>query len=346
MSAPLRVAVIGAGYFAQFQIAAWRDLPGAELAALCDIDADRASRSLERDAGAGHGIAVHDRAEAMLAPGAFDIIDIATPPATHAGLIRQALAAGPRMVICQKPFCGTVEAAVRATEAAEAAGIPLAVHENVRFQPWYRRIRRELDAGTLGRLYRVAMRFRPGDGQGQDAYLDRQPYFREMPRFLIHETGIHWIDTFRFLLGEPVSLYADLHRINPGIAGEDAGTVLLRFPDGVRAVFDANRAADHQAANRRHTMGDLLAEGSAGTLRLDGYGCLRLRRFGDEDETTVDQWPPDGFGAGCVRAFQQHILDHLLHGRTLETGARQYLANLAIEAAVYESASRDAGIRL
>ena len=41
-----------------------------------------------------------------------------------------------------------------------------------------------------------------GDGQGPDAYLARQPYFRTMPRFLLRETGIHFIDTFRFLFGE------------------------------------------------------------------------------------------------------------------------------------------------
>ena len=31
-----------------------------------------------------------------------------------------------------------------------------------------------------------------GDGQGPRAYLDRQPYFQQMPRFLIHETAIHY----------------------------------------------------------------------------------------------------------------------------------------------------------
>ena len=34
------------------------------------------------------------------------------------------------------------------------------------------------------------------------AYLERQPYFQTMPRFLVHETAIHLVDVFRFLLGE------------------------------------------------------------------------------------------------------------------------------------------------
>jgi hypothetical protein len=35
---------------------------------------------------------------------------------------------------------------------------------------------------------------------GERAYLDRQPFFRDYPRLLIHETGVHFVDTFRYLL--------------------------------------------------------------------------------------------------------------------------------------------------
>ena len=42
-----------------------------------------------------------------------------------------------------------------------------------------------------------------------------------MPRLLIHETGVHYIDTFRYLFGTPTAVHADLRRCNPVIAGED-----------------------------------------------------------------------------------------------------------------------------
>ena len=45
-----------------------------------------------------------------------------------------------------------------------------------------------------------------------NAYLDRQPFFRDYPRLLIYETGVHFIDTFRFLLGEVEEVYANLRR--------------------------------------------------------------------------------------------------------------------------------------
>lgn len=112
-------------------------------------------------------------------------------------------------------------------------------------------------------MYQVTFRLRPGDGKGPDAYLERQPYFQTMEKFLVHETAIHLIDVFRFLLAEePSAVYAALRRLNPAIAGEDAGMMLFDFPSGARAVFDGNRLADHKAENRRLTMGEMVIEGS------------------------------------------------------------------------------------
>jgi len=117
------------------------------------------------------------------------------------------------------------------------------VHENFRFQPWYKAIKTELNEGSLGTVLQATYRLRPGDGQGRDAYLERQPYFRDMENFLIHETGVHFIDVFRYLFGEPQALSADLRRLNPVIAGEDAGHFNFYYDNGLCAQFDGNRLA-------------------------------------------------------------------------------------------------------
>ena len=44
--------------------------------------------------------------------------------------------------------------------------------------------------------------------------------------------------------------------------------------------YTGNRLADHKAENRRLTMGEMMIEGSDGTLRLDGDGALWLRSHG------------------------------------------------------------------
>lgn len=66
---------------------------------------------------------------------------------------------------------------------AEACGVTLIVHENFRFQPWYKELKGLLRGGSVGPCHSVTFRMRPGDGQGDPpAYVSRQPYFMHMPR--------------------------------------------------------------------------------------------------------------------------------------------------------------------
>lgn len=326
----LRVACIGAGYFSQFHIGSWRRMTRAELTGVCDLDLARAQAT---------GVAAFTDANAMLEAVEPDIVDIILPPTGHADAIRSAVAAGVTAIICQKPFCTNSQEAEAMTALAESAGIALIIHENFRFQPWYRFIKAQLDQGRIGQVNQVTFRLRPGDGQGPNAYLDRQPYFQQMPQLLIHETGVHFIDVFRYLLGNATEVYADLRKVNPVIAGEDAGYVVFDHPNGVRAVFDGNRCLDHSAENTRCTMGEGLFEGTDGTIRLHGDGSVTLRAFGALTEEVI--LPPDthdGFGGDCTHALQSHVVAGLLDGTPLENQARDYLDVIAAERAIYLSA--------
>ncbi len=336
--AKLKVVTIGAGYFSRFHVEAWHRNPDTELAGLVDLDEAKAAELLT-EVGAT-ATQVGSDAAGLLADLRPDIVDIAAPPTAHLALINQAMEMRPKAIICQKPFCGTLAVAGEAVAAAKAKNQLLVVHENFRFQPWYRALKQEIMSGRLGQIYQVAFRLRPGDGQGSEAYLSRQPYFQEMPRFLIHETGVHWIDTFRFLLGEPEAVMADLRRLNPAIAGEDSGHFLFLYGDGRRALFDGNRLADHVAENPRLTMGEALIEGSKGTIALDGDGGLAFRaRSQKEWQTLPLDIPALGFGGDCVYALQKHLADHLLLGTVLENEAADYLTNMEIEEAIYAAAS-------
>lgn len=325
----LRVACLGAGYFARFHYEAWRKLPRVRLVGACDRDLEKARAT---------GLSSFDELDTMLKMATPDLLDIITPPPTHLAAIKAAIEFGVRAVICQKPFCNSLEEAKHATELAEAAGVVLVVHENFRFQPWYRTLKQAIDEQLIGDLQQITFRLRTGDGQGPDAYLDRQPYFQTMPQLLIHETGVHWIDTFRYLIGEPEAVYADLRKMNPVIAGEDAGYFIFDYPGGVRALFDGNRLLDHSAENCRTTLGEALVEGTRGTLSLAGDGSVRLRHFGAQDDKVLlapRQW--EGFGGDCVKNLICHVVDGLLDGKPLENEARDYLKVIAIEQAIYQS---------
>lgn len=333
MTSKIRVATTGTGYFSQFQYEAWTRMEDVRVVAVFNRTEKNGRRIAE-----SYGIReVFTDLDAMLETAKPDLLDIITPPVTHLDYIR--IAARHRVpMICQKPFCQTLGEAEEAVRIAEDAKTLLVIHENFRFQPWYGEAKRLLEAGALGDPFEITFRLRPGDGQGPRAYLDRQPYFQTMDRFLVHETAIHLIDTFRYLMGEVGEVYARLMRLNPVIAGEDAGIILFDFAGGARGVFDGNRLVDHAAENRRLTMGEMLIEGSDAVLRLDGDGRLYMRRHGLNDEEEMPyRWENRGFGGDCVFRLQQHVIDHLVgRGAIMNTGGA-YLANLAIEQAVYES---------
>lgn len=337
----IRVACLGAGYFAHFHIDGWRRLAEAELVGVADIDPRRVENI---------GAPGFSDLETMLETTKPDLLDLIVPPAAQAAAIRTALAAGVKVIICQKPFCTSSAEAGAITAEAEAAGIPLIIHENFRWQPWYRTIKAALDAGRVGDLHQISFRFRTGDGQGPDAYADRQPAFRDMDRLLIRETGVHWVDTFRYLLGRPRAVYAELRQMNSVIKGEDAGIVIfdhVRDGQPVRAIFDGNRHLDHATENLRLTFGECWVEGTEGTITLAGDGSVKLRRFGQfETDTLLAARSYKGFAGDCVYALQGHVLAAMQGERAFENTAREYLEVLEIEGAIYASAKKGAKIRL
>ncbi len=334
----IKVACLGAGYFSQFHYGSWARCEEVTVVGACDHDAARAGET---------GAPPFTSLDAMLAETQPDLLDIILPPPAHASAIRTALAAGIRWIICQKPFCTSITEAEAMTAEIEAAGATLVVHENFRFQPWYRAIKAQIEAGAIGDVLNATFRLRPGDGQGPRAYLDRQPYFQQMERFLIHETAVHWVDTFQYLFGPTRSVYADLRQINPVIAGEDAGHVIFDHASGVRALFDGNRLLDHAADNHRRTMGEALIEGTQGTLTLRGDGSVGLRRFGTlaEDEVLApDTW--DGFGGDCVHTLNCHVLEAMRSGAPVENAAADYLSVVRVENAIYRAAQEARKISL
>jgi len=340
MSRPLRVAGIGAGYFSQFHYDGWHRHKSVTLVGICDHDTERAAR-LAADYGAP---AVFGDAAAMLDAVAPDLVDIITPPESHAALV--ALARSRNIAaVCQKPLAPDFETA-RAMAEQSASGPLLVVHENFRFSPWYREAKRLIDGGGLGAPYGIAFRLRPGDGQGPQAYLHRQPYFQDMPRFLIHETAIHFVDVFRYLMGEVSGLVARLRRLNPAIAGEDAGIVLFEFANGAQGLFDGNRLSDFVAEDPRLTMGDMLMDGAAARLRLDGDGGLWLKPHGGAEAPHAYAWTARGFAGDCVFRLQDHVIAHLLEGAPLENRAADYIRNLEIEEAIYRSAEEGRWVNL
>lgn len=332
---------IGAGYFSQFHYEAWGRIQEVEMAAVCDRDLAKAREKAEQ-----FGIARWDDDwRAAIERERPDFIDIITPPPSHEEICRFAAERGIH-IICQKPLAPTLEEGRRIVANARERGVRFMVHENWRWQPWYREIKRIQNAGTIGEFTHVHFLMRMGDGWGERAYLDRQPFFREYPRLLVYETGVHFLDTFRFLLGEVREVYAQLRRLNPVIRGEETGQVFLRFESGATAIWDANRYNETEAASPRYTFGEMRVDGMGGHLTLDSEAHLRVKRLGQPGLDLAYAHENRQFAGDCVHSLQRHFVESMAAGTEFETSGEEYLKTLEVVEAVYESAARGEVVRL
>jgi D-apiose dehydrogenase len=332
---------LGAGYFAPFQYEAWTRIPEVDIVAMYNRTEERAAPIQAR-----YGVPrLYTDWRQMIDREQPDFIDIITPPETHEEMCRYAAERGVH-IICQKPLAPSYEACERIVESVRTAGVRFMVHENFRWQPWYRAVKEIQRAGTIGDFTHIHFMTRTGDGWGADAYLARQPFFRNYPRLLLYETGVHFIDTFRFLLGEVVSVVASLKRLNPAIKGEDAGQLLLTFASGATAIWDANRYNEIESATPRFTFGQMRIDATGGHLTLDTASNIRVKRLGEPGYDLEYTRADVNFAGDCVYAVQRHFVDCMRSAREFESNGADYLKTVRVVEAAYESAARGEAVRV
>jgi predicted dehydrogenase len=146
----LRAGVIGAGLAArELHLPCLREIPGVEVAAVCDADGARARALVERFGGAAH-----EDAARMLEREALDLVLVLTPPESHAGLALAALEAGCHVLI-EKPFSYRLDEADRVVARAAERRRALSVIHNEVFTPGFAELRARLARGEIGELCSV-----------------------------------------------------------------------------------------------------------------------------------------------------------------------------------------------
>jgi predicted dehydrogenase len=325
---PLRGALIGCGFFGRIQHEAWGRVEGARIVAACDTDLKRAQEIAP--------LAFQDP-ESLLNDVELDFVDIATRPDSHLALIQLALAR--RIpIICQKPLADSLDDARAILGLAATSSVPVMIHENWRWQPWFREAKRLIDGGAIGQPLCYHFRIRQRDGMGSDAY-PLQPYFRQMPRLHVHETLVHSIDTARFLFGDIRSIYARLRRLNPQIAGEDRALLSLQHVNAIDGVVEGHRFLDPDPPGP--AMGETMLEGDAGFLRILATGEIFLN-----GHLTLAPKNLPGYKGDSARAVQQHFIHCLSTGAEPESSVRNYWNTFAAVDAAYRSAESGSQIAI
>jgi predicted dehydrogenase len=223
------IALIGAGTIARVHAAAIKEIPNAELIAICDTS-EPACRSFSEAVG---GIDWTGDLDALLARDDVHVVSICTPSGTHADLAVRAARAGKHLIV-EKPLDITLVQVDRIITAAREHGVKLTGIFPYRFRQGIRRAKEAIDSGRLGKLVMA------------DAYVKwyrSQAYYEgwhgtwnlDGGGALINQS-IHNIDVLQWLAGPVLSVFGQIATLGHEMEAEDTALAVLTFKSGALGV--------------------------------------------------------------------------------------------------------------
>ncbi|HZJ27701.1 MAG TPA: Gfo/Idh/MocA family oxidoreductase [Acidimicrobiia bacterium] len=277
MSRPPGVAVVGTGFGRRVHVPALR-AAGFEVRALIGRDTDKTARRAAR-AEVGHPCTT--LADALALPG-IDAVSIATPPATHAPLALQAIAAG-RHVLCEKPFAIDATEASSMLVAAERAGVVHLVGHEFRFAAAQSAVARVIGEGRIGepRTFTVVSSINLLSGP-TELFADWW-YDAAAGGGWLGASGSHAVDQLRTWLGEIESVSATLPTVSALDRGvEDSFVARLTTVNGAEGVLQ-----QCAAAWTPNVVGLTSVTGTEGTIVVKGDRVVLADATGEHELVTA-----------------------------------------------------------
>jgi D-apiose dehydrogenase len=329
----MKLGIIGCGFWANYQVAAWRELD-VDIVAVCDPDHQKAQTMAER-----FGIpAIYTDAHEMLDRESLDLVDIITSPETHRDLVLLAAEKGVP-VICQKPMATTWSDAVEMVETCRAKGVPFWVHENFRWQSPMLRVKELLNTGAIGRPFKARVYF-----NSSFPVLKFQPTLALMPEMIVADLGVHLFDLVRFFFGEARLLFCRTQKIGEGFVGENVANTFIETESGVHCYVELSWASTVEYESFPQTL--LYIEGTESSINLyKDYQLSIVRSEGIQTETVpIPSYPwlhPDYQASqAALVACNRDLLEAAEGRRKSGNTAEQNLETLRLVYAAYESARK------
>jgi predicted dehydrogenase len=222
-----RIGILGSGFIINdCQLVAYRKA-GFNPVAIASRNSAHASQVAER-----HAIAtVYKNYEQLLDDPRIEILDIAVPPNAQLGLIKSACARKTaKGILAQKPLGVNYAEAKEAVDACEAAGIILAVNQNMRYDHSVRAAKALLTNGTIG-----APVFATIEMRGIPHWM---PWQKDLGWLTLRIMSIHHLDTFRYWFGDPEGIFCSFRSDPRTTFSHTDGicTYILEYRSGLRCV--------------------------------------------------------------------------------------------------------------
>jgi predicted dehydrogenase len=286
MNNKLSIGIIGTGTIAKSHMKALAACAEAEVSAVADVNRD-ALEAFTSEFGIVQSFADY---RDLLKSEPLDAVIISTPPFAHCEIAVAAAEAG-KHVLCEKPMCLSVAEARQMVDAANKAGVKLAVcHGRSRAGVRAQKAKQLIDDGFLGRLYHVRVsHYRRRGRPGLDLFQDSK-WFLDSSKAgggVTYDMMCYDLDLILYLLGgaSPVTVSASMFH---GIDGtpartfkfdvEEQSTVFVRFDNGISAVFEQAWASNMDRGDGVRLFG------SYGGIRFDPFTLYTHRDGAEVDE--------------------------------------------------------------
>ncbi len=253
---PVRVAIVGTGGMANRHAELYKQIPGVELVAGCDVDAARVEAFAQK-----HGIpasGVYTDFAKLLRECPCDAISNVTPDSFHASLSIQALKAG-KHVLCEKPLGLDHAQTRRMVAAARKAGTVAMVNFSYRDWPALQAIAARVRAGEIGELRHVEASYLQtwltspiwGDWRTSPGWLWRLSQ-KHGSKGVLGDIGVHIVDFATFPAGPIKTVFARLktfpkapkNRIGEyTLDANDSAVLQVEFANGALGVIHTTRWA-------------------------------------------------------------------------------------------------------
>jgi D-apiose dehydrogenase len=336
----MKFAVVGAGFWAGYQLAAWGEIPGVRCVAVCDPDRAKA----EKLAAARNVPAAYSDAAEMIDRERPEFLDIIAAVPAHGPLVRLA-AARKIPVICQKPMAERLEECESLVALCRDAGVSFAIHENWRWQAPMRRVKELLARGAIGTPFRCRIDMI----SGFDVFAN-QPGLRREEKFIIADLGCHLFDLARSFFGEASSVYCRTAQVHEGISGEDVATTVFDMGSATVTVNMAYAGTPLERECFPETL--IFIEGDKGSIEVAPGCVVRVTTRAGTEATPV---PPPAYSwvhpkyavvQSSMVACHQDLVRALRGGTRAETDGADNLKTVRLVFAAYESARAGTVVRL
>lgn len=320
MADPVKAALVGVGWWGAELTRGTRASGRLDVVSCHSRSADNRERFA-----VDQGIRAVADWDTVLADDEIEAVIVATPHSTHTRLVTEAAEAG-KHVFVEKPMTMTVEDGWGCVEAAEKAGVVLAVGHNRRRQGPTRRIRQLLDEGRLGRIVMAdTNQSGPSGLRGAADNWRNDP--TERPLSGMTPFGVHVIDALLYLLGPIARVTAVRANVLDHTALDDGAVLTLEFESG--AVGMLATATSVPTTTR---LGVLGSEGAA--WNMDDGTRLLVQPIGERlpGEETVAE-------VDTVAEQMADFADAIRTGGSPEVGGVEGLAVVSVMEAAFASAA-------